>query len=153
MVTGIIYVLTLQQLTGKNMRSVLIAVFTIILTGCATDPKAVDPDVFRQNAVSTVVRAVNVSAETAAMNLNKSGVKCWESKSIRVKQYKELDRYVVTIGLYGDFTRSLLIMSDIDPKGENKSQVSVSISKIEHKRYAENLALWADLTSTECSPP
>lgn len=135
------------------MLKLLIVASATLISGCASDPALIDPDVFRTKNEFKVSREIAVPADIAASNLAKGGVKCWESGAIRVKQFKEANGYVVTIGVYADMTKSLMIMADITPATSSSSTVTVTYIRAEHKKYAENLAGFADNSVTVCNSP
>lgn len=126
-----------------------------LLTACATDPALVDPDDFRTAAGNKVERVVDVAPAIAAGNLNGWTVKCWESADIRVK-YQQIaaDRFQVTLGMYGSFSRALLFLADIEANG-NGSRVIVRYrhDNDTHRGYAENIAAGADKSASACNSP
>lgn len=137
------------------MRIIALAASAAMLTACATDPALVDPDDFRTSAGNKVERVVDVAPAIAAGNLNGWAVKCWESADIRVK-YQQIaaDRFQVTLGMYGSFSRALLFLADIEANG-NGSRVTVRYrhDNDTHRGYAENIAAGADKSATRCSSP
>lgn len=128
----------------------VLAASTVLVAGCVSDPAKVDPDVFRDKATQRVTREVALRDEIAAGNLFKGTVKCWESDDIRVKQFRDDKGYTITVGAYGGGQRSLLFMADIRKTGEQTAQITVSHQYPAHKKFAENIAAWADNSAIEC---
>lgn len=137
------------------MKVLITLLLPLALAGCATDPALVDPDAFRADTQVKVTRVVSLPAEIAASNLNRGAVKCWESSDIRVKQFQEVGRTVVTIGMYGHSQRVILFMADITPTGAQQAAVTVHHRHAGelHQRYAQNIAGWADNSVSQCDSP